>query len=170
MSDSVGTTFRGKRRYHSLLETRVPLPPFLSPRRILSSLSFDREKIVGKFLATGKKGFWPTASVRRFTKCPTFTARLREENLQELISQSFSNRASIKLSFRNRNLWKELARILSIRAIVQTAPRGFAILDIELTLPRNNDSEKSFFETCLRSPSYFVSKYDSLQGKRKRYK
>lgn len=29
MSDSVGTTFRGKRRYHSLLETRVPLPPSL---------------------------------------------------------------------------------------------------------------------------------------------
>lgn len=77
------------------------LPP--SSSNSILSLSFDREKIIGKFLATGEKGFG-RPPVRRFTKCPTFTARLREENLQELISQSFSNRASIKLSFRNRDL------------------------------------------------------------------
>lgn len=56
MSDSVGTTFRGKRRYHSLLGTRA-----FPTRRILSSLSLDREKIIGKFLATGGKAVWPTA-------------------------------------------------------------------------------------------------------------
>lgn len=54
MSDSVGTTFRGKRRYHSLPVRDVPAS--LLGLRILSSLSRSIEKIHSRIFGNGETG------------------------------------------------------------------------------------------------------------------